>query len=313
MMQRIFKTLEQTLDKSAINDFRIFINNLGNVTKWFMCSDYCIDDKEKPNDVVTFVLYPYIRDFNEWSQLINRLQKTDLKKCRKVSKDFCHFSHSGDFFSFSFIISKDSYLSKWKESTSLKTAINSYIDMINNQWKTSTPHNIDHYNYLISRLKKLTTKMDRANFNYKLLSRIMIVIFLASYLKYLLIRENINIDIFSWISDRDKITSFCSSIYEDLYEITSHCLCFNTLPEEKYASVKEVIPADIESGIFDEINRVADFICGGIADQNLETGHVHKQKHCTLIEDVIADNPNIVILNIGANSISKISHKKIKI
>lgn len=79
-MERVFQVLENTVNRSTINDFRIFTNRFHDVTKWFMSSDYCIDDKGKPNDVITFVIYPYILDFPQWSTLIDSLQKNRFKK-----------------------------------------------------------------------------------------------------------------------------------------------------------------------------------------------------------------------------------------
>lgn len=310
-MKKIFETLEKTVNKSSINDFRKFKNNFSGVTKWFMTSDYCFDDEKKPNNVITFVIYPYIATFPQWFEYIQSLQKTDLKHCRSVSKEFCDFMHRGEVFSFSFILGKPNFLDKWKTPLCMKKMAEDYIEMLNKQWKVTTPHMTDHYCELEKKLTNLLKKMNEKNFNYKLLSRTTITIFFASYLRYLLFREVEHVDIFSWLSDRDKMIACYDSVYEVLYEITSHCLCCNYLPEEKHLKVKDMIPADVEKNMFyDEIVRVADFICGAISDQNLETGMVNKKKHCTLVEDVLGDNPNIVILKIGEHEISRVFHKK---
>lgn len=310
-MERVFNVLDDTINKSTINNFRNFTNKFHNVTKWFMCSDYCVDDKGKPNDVMTFVVYPYILDFHEWADVIQALQKTDLKNCRKISREFCDFSHKGYFFSFNFLIEKNSFIRKWKNPDILGQIIDFYIDMINEKWKVNTPHQGNYYNELEAKLNNLKNTMVSKNFNYKLLSRTLFTVFLASYIKYLLLQEIDKVEAFAWFSDRDKITSCYDTIYEVLYAIVSHCMCYNHLPEEKYIHIKECLPGNIETNIFyDEILRTADFICGGIADFDLQTGHVHKQKHCTLIEDVIADNPYISILIFHANGIARCSHKK---
>ena len=310
-MERIFQLLEKTVNKSAIDDFRVFTRRFRDVTKWFMSSDYCIDDKNKPNNVITFVLYPYILDLSQWSCLIRSLQKTDLKECRKISKEFCSFSHGGYFFSFNILIEKNSFITKLKDSKSLVKFIDDLICMINRQWKVKTPNMFSYYSNLEARLIKLKDNMKSKNFNYSLLSRVIITIFLASYIRYLTIREIDHVEIFSWLSDRDKITSCYDSIYEVLYAIISYCMCYNHLPEEKYLNVTDCMPVDIEKNIFyDDVVRIADFICGGLADYNLQTKVVHKQKHCTLLEEVIADNPNIVILMFNEKGIARCSHKK---
>lgn len=72
-MKRVFQALEQTMNKSSITQFRKFVNKYSDVKKWFICSDYCLDDKNKPNNVISFVIYPYIIDFNEWDSVIKSM------------------------------------------------------------------------------------------------------------------------------------------------------------------------------------------------------------------------------------------------
>lgn len=62
---------------------------------------YCLDDKNKNNNVITFVIYPYIFNFGDWEKIINNLQKKDLKNTRSVSDRFCQFLNQGYCFCFS--------------------------------------------------------------------------------------------------------------------------------------------------------------------------------------------------------------------
>ncbi len=109
-----------------------------------MCSDYCFDDKNKPNNVVSFVIYPYIFDFDEWNNAIDFMQKSDLKHCRKVSSAFCNFVKAGYIFCFNFILEKNCILDKWKDKASMDKAIQ---DLINTTelWQHTTPKNVERY------------------------------------------------------------------------------------------------------------------------------------------------------------------------
>lgn len=78
-MQKIFECLESTVNKSILEKFQSFLKQYPDVDKWFMCSDYCIGDKNKKNDVITFVIYPYILNFDDWKKVINNLQKKGFK------------------------------------------------------------------------------------------------------------------------------------------------------------------------------------------------------------------------------------------
>lgn len=310
-MERIFRTLEETINKSAITLFRNFVNKYPDVTKWFICSDYCFDDRSKANNVISFVIYPYILDFNEWNSVIETMQKTDLKHCRQVSPAFCDFTKKGYFFSFNFILDENCILEKWKDKSTLDKVIDDYIDMTD-KWQQTTPKNAANYRRMNKKLHDLRNQIKRKNFNYKLLGRIMEVSFLASYLKYLLYREVKYIEIFSWLSDRDAITSWNDGIYLDLYHMVSHCIISEKLTPEKDNSVKELMIKDVNENMFyDPLNRVADFICGGIADFNYVDGSVSGKKQQKLMEDVISDNDYLIILKISEKGIARASHKKI--
>jgi len=46
-MQKIFECLESMVNKSILEKFQNFLKQYPDVDKWFMCSDYCIGDKNK--------------------------------------------------------------------------------------------------------------------------------------------------------------------------------------------------------------------------------------------------------------------------
>lgn len=310
-MESAFRTLEETMNKSSITLFRNFINKYPDVTKWFMCSDYCLDDKSKSNNVISFVIYPYILNFKDWNSVIETMQKTDLKHCRQVSPAFCDFTKMGYFFSFNFILDENCILEKWKDKSSLDKVIDDYIVMTE-KWQQTTPKNAEYYERINKKLHVLRNKTKSKNFNYKLLGRIMEVSFLASYLKFLLYREAKHIEIFSWLSDRDAITSWNDGIYLDLYHMVSHNIISEKLTPEKDNSAKELTIIDVDKNMFyDPLNRVADFICGGIADFDYVAGSVSGSKQQKLMEEVISDNDYLIILKILEKGMARVSHKKI--
>lgn len=308
-MERTFAVIEETMNKSAIKNFRNFVHKYQNVTKWFMCSDYCFNDKNKPNNVVSFVIFPYIADFNEWNTIIESMQPTDLKHCRTVSSSFCDFIKSGLFFSFNFVLAKNCMLDKWKDKTSMDRVIQDSIGLTE-LWQETTPENAESYKRLNKQLKVLQNNTNSKAFNYKLLGRIVEVTFLAGYLKYLLFREVPNIEVFGWFSDRDAITSWDDGIYLVFYQMISHNLISNHLTLEKNNRVIDVIPGDMQM-FYDPLNRVADYICGAIADFNDSNGQVTGEKQCKLIEDAIADNDYLIILKIYEEGVAQGIHKKI--
>lgn len=311
-MDDVLKLIENTVEKSSIDDFRGFITKHDCIRKWFLCSDYCLGDKRKPNDVISFVLYPYIFEFRKWKRKIDDLQKKDIKDSRHISEKFIEFSQSGNFFSFNFILDrKENIFEKWQNKELLISMVDQYIELMN-KWKNNNPFKTEIYDELQHNLRRLRDDMKAKSYNTKLLKKALVIIFLASYIKYLLFREAKKIDVFGWISDRDSITSMSKGVYVDLYTIVSHNICANRLPERKYKNITDIIPSNIsdEDEIRDSLIRIPDIICGIIADHNLMTNEVSKEKHLEGVEKVLADNHYITILKFHSKGLSRIVHHK---
>lgn len=46
-MNRMFQTLESVVNKTSIEQFQAFLARYSDVTKWVLCSDYCLCDTGK--------------------------------------------------------------------------------------------------------------------------------------------------------------------------------------------------------------------------------------------------------------------------
>jgi hypothetical protein len=102
-------------------------------TKWMLYSDYCLDDKKKPNDVLSFVLIPFINEekYHELEQKIKETQPVDIKHTRSVSSEFMDYIKTQAVFSFSFIVNGRQLLFGTDEAEQVKT-----VEQILNGWKT---------------------------------------------------------------------------------------------------------------------------------------------------------------------------------
>lgn len=305
-----FRCLDATVNKSAIILFRVFLEKYAYVTKWFLCSDYCISDDNKPNDVVSFVLFPYISTMDEWNMIVSNMQKTDLKHCRTISPEFCEFTKQGYFFSFNFVLNKKSLLRKLVDNNNLDILLTKYISMTE-EWTENTPNNASFYNKVNKHFKMLQNATKNKSFNYNLFRRVVYTCMLAGYLRFLLLKEKKDVKVFSWLSDRDAITSWQNGIYLDFYHVMSHCICDNMLKSEAEHFVNDAYLKNIENNQFyDGPNRIADFICGGLADYNYKSGCVSGLKQKCLMEEIISDNKYILIFNIHEDGIARITHTK---
>ena len=314
-MDRVFNALNETIQKSTINDFKKYLALHQGVTKWILSSDYCLKDQGKPNDVLSFVLFPYVLYFNEWQDFINKLQKKDIKSTQEISDEFCKFTKSGLIFTFSFILNREgNCFDAWNDKSSLLQMVDTYIKMLDS-WTTNKPHNKEHYSKLQKSLKTLRTDMNANGFNTPLLAKTVVTCFLVSYIKYLLFSE-VDVEVFSWLSDRDSMTSFNNGVYRQLYEIISYCLCDNKLPEKRKRiaeQVKDCLPENPNDNMFyDELVRVPDYFSGIIADHNIKDNSVSSEKQCKGVEQILSDNQFLSIILVHKNDLARVGHHLIE-
>ena len=104
-MGLFLETLSLLFEKSISEDFIKFINEYSEKDgKWILCSDYCLHDKNKQNNVVSFTLFPYVLDFKRYNYVLNTIQSKDLKNTKQVSNEFNELVKSGLIYNVNFII-----------------------------------------------------------------------------------------------------------------------------------------------------------------------------------------------------------------
>ena len=69
-MENILKTLNEAFSKSAGDELKFFLARYPECSSYIIASDYCLNDKERPNDIISFVLLPEIRLFDEYRKEI---------------------------------------------------------------------------------------------------------------------------------------------------------------------------------------------------------------------------------------------------
>lgn len=313
--------LDDCFNKSAINDFRNFVKMFLNINKWILTSDYCLNDKNKFNNVISFLLLPiynntkseyivpelgrnalYLPEFNE---LIKHFQKYDLKSTKQISKEFITFLKSNIYFSFNFILNKNIDIGL----DAIKHAIDSLISMLD-LWieNADIDENKEYYKRCQNNIKTLKEKSNMKSFNKKLFINMIIIIKLASYIKMILLREHKNIKVCGYISDRDKMTNYPNNTdtFYDLFHVYSHCICNHYVRQEN--DNLEDIFFYIKNNKFDadELIRIPDFFAGTLASFDYNNcSKLDKEKHRLILKDIICKNKNIV--NIIIKSVGNVN------
>lgn len=150
--------------------------------------------------------------------------------------------------------------------------------------------------------------MREKNFNLSLYKKIHLNSFLAAYLCTFLQRQK-NIEIYSWLSDRDDMTTYGSGIINALYFWRKEEI--KKIIKVKFPPIKEgiIISESKTKPFYDELIRVPDYFCGTLAsligfarnkDKYIEFSN---NKYSQIIKNVLETNENIVTIVVEDNEL----------
>ncbi|MDA0107853.1 hypothetical protein OH456_06845 [Vibrio sp. La 4.2.2] len=314
-MEYVMGVLDDTFNKSSLGCFQDYVRANSRYKKFLIFSDYCLHDKNKPNDVVSFTIVPYDEYPEILKKKIRELAPRDIKKTRKVNPEFINYLNQNRFFHVSFILGSRGGLTK---NCSMKEVdyINESIDVTKsmlNDWAINTPSNREYFDSIVKKLNYLKNEQNKKSPNRKLLRDVLLVPMLASYLAYLLTKEA-QASIIGWFSDRDKIIESYNEIAYDFFHINHHSFCEKAGINSSDSQIVVGQPTCSEGGMwYDAQNRLPDHIAGTIADWSLPDNKSSKQKFISLIENLLADNNNCILikldLKVGSFSCSRLEVK----
>ncbi len=309
-MKRYIELLESTIQKSTIIELRKYLEPFRNIKKWMIISDYCFDDPNKSNNCISFIIYPYVYSLDELQEDIKNRAKVDLKHTKNISDEFCDLYHSGIFYSMNFVVNEDNCICHGITVESVRNLITQYIEMLKT-WIKNQPEKKNDHEEKIKKFNVLLNETNRKTFNLRLFKEIFLVNFLVSYLTYILIKE-MDIDIIGWFSDPDKIVSGYGEIATVLYVVMHHTLCVEYLGVN-YKQPITCLAGQTSDIFYDELVRIADYICGFVSEFDLEDANKeYKDKYKKISSNIVANNKYISIININADGINKTVHTKIE-
>lgn len=267
-------------------------------SKWLMFSDYCLDDKGKANDVMTFVLMPFESEvkYLEIQQRIHNMQPSDIKKTDTVNKAFLSYLKSENVLTFSFVFDDRKHFLAPTHNQCVQGAKET-LQMIRDcyeGWK-KTANNEDVLKYYDNVVRTINRQLESINGkspNIKLLNDILITAFLGAYVSVKVL-EKLPIEIFGWFSDRDKVISGKDNIITPIFNFYQH----NMLDGRQFKFCT-FTPNDTVKPFFDDFNRIADVITGAIADYNMEEEYITAEKFNTVLIDFLADNKQALIFRL---------------
>lgn len=270
-------------------------------SKWLMYSDYCLDDKSKANDVMTFVLMPFESEakYQEMQETIHKLQPKDIKKVKAddtVNSAFLSYLKSKNVLTFSFVLNdRKNFLgsSYEKRLNGVKQSLLLIRDCYEGWKKTAVDEDVlKHYDSVVKRINQQLASLNGKSPDIKLLNDILMTAFLGAYVSAKVL-ENLPIEIFGWFSDRDKVISGRDHIIVPIFTYFQH----NMLGGRQFQFCT-FVPDDSVKPFFDDFNRIADVITGAIADYNMEQDYITAEKFNSVLIDFLADNKQALIFRI---------------
>ncbi len=280
------QVLEKTFSASIQTDLDLsFFPYVEDDKRWLCFSDYCVDDKTKPNDVITFTFMPNRNDYELISSHLKLVVPNDIKKVKTISKPFIHFLLKHKLVNFSFVINdREKFFGK--DHQELKQAVLLVFEQAKNQyklWIKNEPDKSDHYNDMIRKLEALIRNI-KIGKKLKQIYLMFLTTYLGGFISSLIVKRT-RADSFVWFSDRDAINDVGDLLSVDMFQHfmvrfgeISHCKFGSS-----YATSRDIL-------FYEEFLRIPDYIAGTIADYNLENNQLSKEKFTFFLKEYMADN-----------------------
>lgn len=289
--------LDAYFDKEDMQrKIKSFLEESNGSKRWMLYSDYCLDDSNKSNDVVTFVLVPFISEehYCEMQHTIAKLQPTDIKHTKFINKDLLDYLKGKPVLFFTFILDKRKTLfgdDHEKRVDSIKSALAEMTDGYEKWCDTARNEELlAHYKKTAKLMRLKVRYMEETKTpNVKLLGDVLLIAYLGAYVSYRVL-ENVDVEIFGWFSDRDKVISGEDNIIVPIFNYFLH----NLWKGEKQYQFCTMTPDQNVELFYDEFNRMADIIAGTMADYNLTDNVISADKFDTVLTEFVADNPKVL-------------------
>jgi len=300
VMHNFLIHLDETFNKSSHVLFSDFFRKNGDVSKWMIFSDYALNDNNKPNDVITFSILPYVGDFDKLGDQIKKLSFKDVKNLKRVNAEFLEFINESEILNISVVLDKNMVLDPFNEREALKTCYKTALNQVD-YWIENEGQK---ENYL--RLKKayniMLDEVSRKGANLRNIRNIEIVSNLIAYITFQVCLSS-KVDVIGWFSDRDSMLThkngkFSMPVIFDLAYNLFHVLMSSK--DENYVE-KFVFGLPEQTGNlwYDAFNRIPDLIAATLADFDYKNNFCSHDKFIPVIDNVITNKEKNIIYKIS--------------
>lgn len=307
--KEIYENLKQT------EQLQSFIINNSKVNKWLIFSDYCLDDQNKPNNVMTFSIFAFEKGANleQIAKILNQLQKKDSKNTTIINLNYLKFISNLPIFNISLLLPVNRNFMKafnFDEINFLKMryeSLENYYTQIQN-----FPIKDNDFSDYIKDLRYIQSKFQSKSISLKIFRDIEIITSTITSIFSLISTIHSSKELeFVWVSDRDSLLTFEKGKLSTPLIFTIINANFNSFLPTKNKIIFYKHQEDHKPE-FDHFNRIPDIIAGTLAD--MTTKEVSKEKFLTVLKNylVIKNKNHIAKIHFDENNygISSISIHK---
>ena len=313
-MENILKTLNEAFSKSAGDELTFFLARYPECSSYIIASDYCLNDKERPNDIISFVLLPEIRLFDEYRKEIKEAMPKDLKHTKYISDKAKELLASPNYHSFNFFIDKEKTLFDKKKfnQEAIFYAADKAIEMFD-LWLQDDPDN-ERYKQFKKNYKLLKEAAKSKSFNYRLYFYSLLTSTIAAFLTHQISIHSKAKNVL-WFSDRDSMMNSNNQIFFDNYDIQHNGLARNDSAHAFDESFRiGIAKPDPQGDVwYDEINRLPDYCAGAVSGLNFLEETNYSDKANEVLQVMIENSTNLIMSRetINGETITSIITRKI--
>lgn len=271
---------------------------------WTVVSDYCIDDKNKPNDVLSFVIIANHDTADNICKYIAGVAPKDLKNTNKVPLGLVQYLTCPQpvTFSISFVLQRhEALLRAYLKVEDMAEFVPDAIAYLESRLALyQSAEDIEYHHAAIKRFKAFGRDLAHKNVNAKL-ARQMHLAAAAAATVFNMVNQATGAKWIRWISDRDALIERNDTVVYDLANIyyQRQAIEFAT-PQQiagldagmSLATLSFELPERTGKHRFDELVRLPDYLAGTLADLRSDTMTFSLAKFDTVLNNVFVNSPN---------------------
>jgi len=275
---------------------------------WTVVSDYCIGDRGKKNDVISFVIIAKYDTTANICAYIAATAPKDIKNTRTVSVGLMQYLSLPMTFSISFVVSRESQLLRDYISVENMDAFLPNVESFLRVLQANSTAKAPYFEDVSKRLKKFKRDIEaNKQFNARLARQVLLVAtFGAQVFKHLaVIKQSSQI---RWISDRDALLDRYDGLVYDLAYIIFLLFYSTTLAHREDGiymidKPKFIFEIPEKTGLhrYDELARLPDYLAGTLADIDLGTLTFTHEKFEQLWRNVFVRSANNTVIETLGN------------